>query len=160
MLLTSILFFLFSFALVVITITIVKYIIFNQILKQFTEIDEYQKREEFLIKASKNINTYFKYELYSSVILLFLGILDNNLIEFIFALLFLLYNIYSRIKGIYQFSLIIDDKKNNLKDANKVGFLYKVKFLLYTIITCISSVNCMLQFFHAPKFFNRFKIIY
>ena len=56
MILTTILFFFSSFSIVIITIIIVKkYSIFYNFL-YFTEIDEFQKRDEFLIKASNHMN--------------------------------------------------------------------------------------------------------
>ena len=69
------------------------------------------------------------------------------------------YNIYSRIKGIYRFSMIIDDRKNNLEGANRVGFLYKIKFLFYTLVTCVSSVILMLKFLGVTGFLNKLRII-
>ena len=69
------------------------------------------------------------------------------------------YNIYSKIKGIYKFSMIIDDRKNNIKNANNVGFLYKIKFLFYTFITCVSTVTFMLQCLGVTDFLNKLKII-
>ena len=115
--------------------------------------------DEYLIRASNNINSYFKYEIYNSIILTTLGIFDNNIIELLFALIALGYNIYSRFKGIYNFSMIIDDRKNNLKNANQVGFLYKVKFLYYTLVTCVSTVFFMLQCLGVTDFLNNLKVI-
>ena len=115
--------------------------------------------DEYLIRASNNINIYFKYEIYSSIILTFLALLDNNLIELLFAIIILGYNIYSRIKGTHNFSMIIGDSIDNLKNANKVGFRYKVKFLFYTLVTCSSTVIFMLQCLGVTGFLNKLKII-
>ena len=41
--------------------------------------------------------------------------------------------------------MIIDDRKNNLESANKVGFSYKVKFIFYTLVLCITTVIFTLQ---------------
>ena len=88
-----------------------------------------------------------------------MGLFDNNILELSLSLFALGYNIYSRIKGKYNFSMIIDDRKNNLKNANKVGFLYKVKFLFYTFITCMSTAFFMLQCLGVTEFLNKLKII-
>ena len=66
---------------------------------------------------------------------------------------------YSRKKGIYNFSMIIDDKKNNLESANKVGFLYKIKFIFYTIILLVITIFFTLQCLGIADFLNKFKII-
>ena len=55
--------------------------------------------------------------------------------------------------------MIIDDRKNNLKNANNVGFLYKVKFLYYTLVTCVSTVFFMLQCLGVTDFLNNLKVI-
>ena len=66
---------------------------------------------------------------------------------------------YSRKKGIYNFSMIIDDKKNNLESANKVGFLYKIKFIFYTIILLVITIFFTLKCLGIADFLNKFKII-
>ena len=66
---------------------------------------------------------------------------------------------YSRKKGIYNFSMIIDDKKNNLESANKVGFLYKIKFIFYTIILLVITIFFTLQCLGISGFLNKLKII-
>ena len=66
---------------------------------------------------------------------------------------------YSRKKGIYNFSMIIDDKKNNLESANKVGFLYKIKFIFYTIILLVITIFFTLQCLGIADFLNNIKII-
>ena len=55
--------------------------------------------------------------------------------------------------------MIIDDRKNNLEGANRVGFLYKIKFLFYTLVTCVSSVMLMLKFLGVTGFLNKLRII-
>ena len=88
-----------------------------------------------------------------------LGLFDNNILQTFFAIIILGYNIYSRIKGIYNFSMIIDDRKNNLESANKVGFLYKIKFIFYTIILLVITIFFTLQCLGIADFLNKFKII-
>ena len=83
-----------------------------------------------------------------------LGLFDNNILQTFFAIIILGYNIYSRIKGIYNFSMIIDDRKNNLESANKVGFSYKVKFIFYTLVLCITTVIFTLQCLGISGFLN------
>ena len=111
------------------------------------------------MRASKNINKYFKRELYFSLISLILSFLDNNFLEIVFSLLIMLYNIYSIINRQHNFSMIIDDRKNNLRDANKVSLLYKIKFVCYTIIACLSSINFVLQILGVDEYVNKLKVI-
>ena len=111
------------------------------------------------MRASKNINKYFKRELYFSLISLILSFLDNNFLEIVFSLLIMLYNIYSIINKQHNFSMIIDDRKNNLKDANKVSLLYKIKFVCYTIISCLASINFVLQILGVDEYVNKLKVI-
>ncbi len=54
--------------------------------------------------------------------------------------------------------MIIDDRKNNIKDANKVSLLYKIKFICYTIIACLSSVNFVLQMLGVNEYANQLKV--
>lgn len=54
--------------------------------------------------------------------------------------------------------MIIDNRKDNLKNANRVGLLYKIKFMIYTLITCVSTVIFMLQFLGVTGFVNKLKI--
>ena len=111
------------------------------------------------MRAAKNANKYFKYEIYISLILLILSLLDNNIIEILFAFPIMLFNIYSRIKGKHSFNLIIDDRKNNIKDSNKVSLLYNIKFIIYTFIACLSSVNFVLQLLGVDDYVNKLKVI-
>ena len=55
--------------------------------------------------------------------------------------------------------MIIDDRKNNLESANKVGFSYKVKFIFYTLVLCITTVIFTLQCLGISGFLNKLKII-
>ena len=71
----------------------------------------------------------------------------------------MLYNIHSIIYRKYNFSMIIDDRKNNIQDSNKVSLLYKIKFICYTIIACLASINFVLQILGVNEFVNKLKVI-
>ena len=55
--------------------------------------------------------------------------------------------------------MIIDDRKNNIKDANKVSLIYKIKFVCYTIIACLASINFVLQMFGVKEYVNKLKVL-
>ena len=55
--------------------------------------------------------------------------------------------------------MIIDDRKKNVKEVNRIGLIYKIKFLLYTLLTMISSTFLVLHFFGPYDFFENIKII-
>ena len=55
--------------------------------------------------------------------------------------------------------MIIDDRKNNINDSNKVSLLYKIKFICYTIIACLASINFVLQLLGVNEFVNKLKVI-
>ena len=55
--------------------------------------------------------------------------------------------------------MIIDDRKKNVKEVNRIGLIYKIKFFLYTLLTMISSVFLVLHFFAQYEFFENLKII-
>ena len=110
------------------------------------------------MRASKNIKSYFKYEFILTLLLLFFSILDNNILEIIFALIATIYNVYSKYKKLYKFSMIIDDRKNNIKAANKVSLLYKVKFILYTAVACFAISFFILQCLNVTGIINLFKL--
>ena len=69
------------------------------------------------------------------------------------------YNIYSRIKNLHNFSIIIGDRKNNIGDSNSVSLLYKFKFVLYTIITIYAMVMCVLCFFQKKNLLDKLQLI-
>ena len=56
------------------------------------------------------------------------------------------YNIYSRMKKVHMFNVLIDDRKKNLSDANRVSFLYKINFILYTLLTMLAVVFLVFNF--------------
>ena len=102
---------------------------------------------------------YFIYELYLSVILTIFGLLENNIIFFGSSLLALIYNIYSRINNIYVLNMIIDDRKKNVKEANRIGLLYKIKFILYTLLTMFAVAFLVLNCFGPFRIMKTLKII-
>ena len=87
------------------------------------------------------------------------SIIDNNKFSLILSFIELGYNIYSRIKKIHNFNLIIGDRKNNIKDANRVSFLYKIKFVLYTIVTMFGVTVFVFNCFGTKKIIKNFNII-
>ena len=70
-----------------------------------------------------------------------------------------MYNIYSRIKKVHIFQMLIDDRKKNLENANRVGLLYKIKFILYTLVTMCSVSILIIKCFGNFDFFEKIKII-
>ena len=122
------------------------------------------------MKASKDINKvsllyilktsqYFNYEFYLSFILTILGLLDNNIIFLLISLSGLIYNIYSKIQKIYILNMLIDDRKKNLNEANRVSLLYKFKFILYTLLTMIAVSFFVLNCFGPFDFMKKIEII-
>ena len=122
------------------------------------------------MKASKDINKvsllyilktsqYFNYEFYLSFILTILGLLDNNIIFLLISLSGLIYNIYSKIQKIYILNMLIDDRKKNLNEANRVSLLYKIKFILYTLLTMIAISFFILNCFGPYDFMRKIEII-
>ena len=75
------------------------------------------------------------------------GFLSNNWLSLLVAIIFLLYNLYSRVKKKNSFTMIIDDMKNNLDSSNKVGIEYKVKFIIYVIISIYALCYAILSHF-------------
>ena len=55
--------------------------------------------------------------------------------------------------------MVIDDRKINLKEANRVGFLYKIKFILYTLLTMFSISMVVIKYFNAFDIIDKLKII-
>lgn len=85
--------------------------------------------------------------------------IDNNKLSFILSAIAFGYNIYSRIKKIHNFNLIIGERKNNIKDANRVSFLYKIKFVLYTLVTMLAVTMFVFNIFGTKKIIQKFNII-
>ena len=55
--------------------------------------------------------------------------------------------------------MLIDDRKKNLENANRVGLLYKIKFILYTLVTMCSVSILIIKCFGDFDFFEKIKII-
>ena len=85
--------------------------------------------------------------------------MDNNKFSLILSFVAFGYNIYSRVKKIHNFNIIIGERKNNLKDANRVSFLYKIKFVLYTIVTMYAVTVFVFNCFGTKKIIKYFSII-
>ena len=94
-----------------------------------------------------------------SFILTILGLLDNNIIFLLISLSGLIYNIYSKIQKIYILNMLIDDRKKNLNEANRVSLLYKFKFILYTLLTMIAVSFFVLNCFGPFDFMKKIEII-
>ena len=85
--------------------------------------------------------------------------IDNNKFSLILSISAFGYNIYSRINKVHNFNLIIGDRINNIKDANRVSFLYKIKFVLYTLITMFAVTIFVFNCFGTKKIIRNFNII-
>ena len=94
-----------------------------------------------------------------SFFLTILGLLDNNIIFFFISLSGLIYNIYSKIQKIYILNMLIDDRKKNLNEANRVSLLYKIKFILYTLSTMVAVSFFVLNCFGPFDFMKKIEII-
>ena len=68
------------------------------------------------------------------------------------------YNIYSRIKKVHMFNVLIDDRKKNLTDANRVSFLYKIKFILYTLLTMSAVVFLVFNYFGPLQIMKKIRL--
>ncbi len=55
--------------------------------------------------------------------------------------------------------MLIDDRKKNLENANRVGLLYKIKFILYTLLTMSSVSILVIKCFGNFDFLEKLKII-
>ena len=55
--------------------------------------------------------------------------------------------------------MLIDDRKKNLENANRVGLLYKIKFILYTLLTMCSVSILVIKCFGNFDFLKKIKII-
>ena len=87
-----------------------------------------------------------------------MGFLDNNIIFFGVGLIAFIYDIYSMKKKIHCLHLIIDDRKKNIIEANRVSLIYKVKFLLYTLLTMFSISLLILKCFGSLIIIKNLKI--
>jgi len=85
--------------------------------------------------------------------------IDNNKFSLIISFIAFGYNIYSRVNKIHKFNIIIGERKNNIKDANRVSFLYKIKFVLYTIVTMYAVTIFIFNCFGTKKIIKNFNII-
>ena len=56
--------------------------------------------------------------------------------------------------------MVIDDRKKNLKEVNKIGLLYKIKFIIYTLFTLFSVSFLVLNYFGPFDFMEKFRIFY
>ena len=86
--------------------------------------------------------------------------MDNNLLFFLPSLTALGYHIYSKFAKVYNFPMVIDDRKKNVKEANRIGLLYKFKFIFYTLLTMLSVSFLVLNYFGPFQFMDKLKIIY
>ena len=82
--------------------------------------------------------------------------IDNNKFSAILSLLVFAYNIYSRFQRIHNFNMIIGDRTNNLKDANRVSYLYKIKFVIYTMVTMFAVTIFVFNCFGTDKIIRNF----
>ena len=69
------------------------------------------------------------------------------------------YNIYSRKNNLYNFNIIIGDRKNNIGASDNVSLVYKIKFVLYTIVAIYAMLICVLRFFNKENLFDKLRII-
>ena len=51
--------------------------------------------------------------------------------------------------------MLIDDRKKNLENANRVGLLYKIKFILYTLLTMCSVSILVIKCFGNFDFLKK-----
>ena len=58
----------------------------------------------------------------------------------------------------YNFSIIIDDNKRNIKESNKVSLSYKIKFLIYVVISIYSMCIAVLDVFEELEFMEKLRI--
>ena len=55
--------------------------------------------------------------------------------------------------------MLIDDRKKNLNEANRVSLLYKFKFILYTLLTMVAISFFILNCFGPYDFMRKIEII-
>ena len=55
--------------------------------------------------------------------------------------------------------MLIDDRKKNLNEANRVSLLYKCKFILYTLLTMVAISFFVLNCFGPYDFMRKIEII-
>ena len=82
-------------------------------------------------------------ELFFNIIQVIFGFLCNNWICFLASIIFLIYNMYKKIKNKHKLSMIIDNMKENFSIINNIGFIYKIKFVLY-IFSMIGTISITL----------------
>ena len=60
---------------------------------------------------------------------------------------------------IHNFHIIIGDRINTIKDANRVSYIYKIKFVLYTLISMFGVTMFVFNCFGTKKIIKNFNII-
>ena len=85
--------------------------------------------------------------------------MDNNKYSLILSFFAFGYNIYSRVKKVHNFNIIIGERKKNIKDAIRVSFLYKIKFVLYTLVSMYAVIVFIFNCFGTKKIIKYFNII-
>ena len=73
--------------------------------------------------------------------------ISNNWVYLLISGISIIYNIYSLYSKNYSFSLIIGNHKENSKASGKISFIYKIKFIFYIIVSIISLIITILNFF-------------
>ena len=76
----------------------------------------------------------------------------NNWLSLLIALIFTMYNLYSKFKNKNSINLIIDDMKENINSSSKVGIIYKVKFVLYVFTSIYSLCYLILKYFDDEEY--------
>ena len=56
--------------------------------------------------------------------------------------------------------MVIDDRKKNVREANRIGLFYKFKFIFYTLLTMLSVSFLVLNFFGPFEFMEKLQIFY
>ena len=91
--------------------------------------------------------------------ILIFSLLTNNYLSVLLSAIILGYNIYSRIKNLHNFNIIIGDRKNNVGASNNISLIYKIKFVLYTIVAIYAMFICVLSFFKINILPDKLQII-
>ena len=97
-------------------------------------------------------------EIILNIILVIFGILSNNWLSLLIALIFLLYNLYSRLRKKNSFNILIDDLKHNIDSSKKVGLEYKFKFIFYMIISIYALLFAIFTHVDGDESFQSLKI--
>ena len=84
--------------------------------------------------------------------------LSNNWISLITSVIILGYNLYIHKTNKDSFSIIIDDKKGNIKESGKISLSYKIKFLIYVVVSIYGMCIAILDMFDELEFMDKFKI--